>query len=90
MDFKLGAAYFLEEKRKNAMKELEAESTKHILNSDTTETLTLSIHPITRNVCSDFEELFGANGACGGCWCMFWRLPRRDLTPVKERETNER
>ncbi len=20
--------------------------------------------------------LFGANGACGGCWCMWWRLPR--------------
>ncbi len=21
-----------------------------------------------------FEKLFGANGACAGCWCMFWRL----------------
>jgi hypothetical protein len=21
------------------------------------------------------EKLFGANGACGGCWCMWWRLP---------------
>lgn len=21
------------------------------------------------------EALFGANGACGGCWCMFWRAP---------------
>ena len=20
------------------------------------------------------EQLFGPNGACGGCWCMFWRL----------------
>jgi GNAT superfamily N-acetyltransferase len=20
------------------------------------------------------EELFGPRGACGGCWCMFWRL----------------
>jgi GNAT superfamily N-acetyltransferase len=20
------------------------------------------------------EKLFGPNGACGGCWCMFWRL----------------
>lgn len=19
------------------------------------------------------ERLFGANGACGGCWCMYWR-----------------
>jgi GNAT superfamily N-acetyltransferase len=20
------------------------------------------------------ERLFGANGACGGCWCMWWRI----------------
>jgi len=23
-----------------------------------------------------FEELFGKNGACGGCWCMSWRTER--------------
>lgn len=22
----------------------------------------------------DFEALFGEKGACGGCWCMSWRL----------------
>lgn len=22
------------------------------------------------------ERLFGSNGACGGCWCMSWRVPR--------------
>ncbi|MEW5738506.1 MAG: GNAT family N-acetyltransferase [Myxococcota bacterium] len=22
----------------------------------------------------DIERLFGAKGACAGCWCMFWRL----------------
>jgi len=22
------------------------------------------------------EALFGRNGACGGCWCMWWRRPR--------------
>lgn len=21
------------------------------------------------------ERLFGANGACGGCWCMYWHIP---------------
>lgn len=21
------------------------------------------------------ERLFGTNGACGGCWCMWWRVP---------------
>lgn len=25
---------------------------------------------------SEFEKLFGANGACGGCWCMSWRIDR--------------
>ena len=24
----------------------------------------------------DLEALFGERGACGGCWCMFWRRPR--------------
>ena len=43
-------------------------------NSDSTEALTLSIRPLKRNLWTDFEELFGANGACGGCWCMFWKL----------------
>jgi GNAT superfamily N-acetyltransferase len=23
---------------------------------------------------ADFEKLFGSTGACGGCWCMSWRL----------------
>jgi GNAT superfamily N-acetyltransferase len=24
----------------------------------------------------DFEKLFGRNGACGGCWCQWHRLPK--------------
>jgi GNAT superfamily N-acetyltransferase len=36
--------------------------------------LPLSIKPIKRDLWSDLEELFGPNGACGGCWCMFWKL----------------
>ncbi|MDX1378384.1 MAG: GNAT family N-acetyltransferase [Anaerolineales bacterium] len=34
----------------------------------------LSIKPIKQNLWTDFEELFGLNGACGGCWCMYWKL----------------
>lgn len=34
----------------------------------------LSFQPIRRNLWTDLEELFGLNGACGGCWCMFWKL----------------
>ena len=25
---------------------------------------------------TDLEQLFGARGACGGCWCMWWRINR--------------
>jgi predicted GNAT family acetyltransferase len=24
---------------------------------------------------AEIELLFGSNGACGGCWCMWWRVP---------------
>lgn len=27
----------------------------------------------------DIEKLFGERGACGGCWCMFWRLKRSEF-----------
>jgi len=30
---------------------------------------------ITPELWPDFEKLFGANGACGGCWCQSWRVP---------------
>ncbi len=29
------------------------------------------------------EELFGERGACGGCWCMFWRLLRSEFDKNK-------
>ncbi len=33
-----------------------------------------TFHPLTADRWSDFEALFGEKGACGGCWCMHWRL----------------
>ncbi len=27
---------------------------------------------------ADVERLFGERGACAGCWCIYWRLRRRD------------
>jgi GNAT superfamily N-acetyltransferase len=35
--------------------------------------------PLTPDRWEDFERLFGANGACGGCWCTWWRLSRADF-----------
>ena len=43
----------------------------------------LSIKPITRNLWTDFEELFGLNGACGGCWCMHWKLRGKAFDEAK-------
>jgi len=36
----------------------------------------ITFQPLTPKHWSDFENLFGPRGACGGCWCMYWRLTR--------------
>jgi GNAT superfamily N-acetyltransferase len=36
----------------------------------------LEFHPLTQGRWPDLEKLFGPRGACGGCWCMWWRLTR--------------
>jgi GNAT superfamily N-acetyltransferase len=43
----------------------------------------LEFHPLTSGRWSDFEKLFGEHGACGGCWCMWWRLKRSDFERQK-------
>jgi GNAT superfamily N-acetyltransferase len=35
------------------------------------------ILPLTPDRWEDFEHLFGPRGACAGCWCMYWKLPRK-------------
>ena len=35
--------------------------------------------PLTLDRWKDLEKLFGERGACGGCWCMAWRLKRSDF-----------
>lgn len=36
----------------------------------------LEFHQVTPDRWEDLEVLFGPRGACAGCWCMWWRLPR--------------
>lgn len=43
------------------------------------EKLDLSFHPLTQKLWRDFELLFGRNGACGGCWCMYWKLRGKEF-----------
>jgi len=37
------------------------------------------IFPVTPDRWDDFEKLFGPRGACAGCWCMFWKLSRKEF-----------
>jgi len=32
------------------------------------------IKPLTPDLWPALQELFGSRGACGGCWCMYWRI----------------
>jgi hypothetical protein len=41
------------------------------------------IRPLTADRWDDFARLFGKNGACAGCWCMWWRLPRAQWVEQK-------
>lgn len=50
---------------------------------DLIEELDLSFHPLTQKLWHDFELLFGRHGACGGCWCMFWKLRGREYDESK-------
>ncbi len=43
----------------------------------------LTVRPLTPELWADFEQLFGRRGACGGCWCMWWRLPRAEFEKGK-------
>ena len=47
------------------------------------EELDLSFHPLTQKLWRDFEMLFGKHGACGGCWCMHWKLRGREFDENK-------
>ncbi|MFH1501631.1 MAG: GNAT family N-acetyltransferase [Candidatus Eisenbacteria bacterium] len=39
----------------------------------------MTFRPLTPETWHDFTSLFGRNGACGGCWCMWWRQTRAEF-----------
>jgi GNAT superfamily N-acetyltransferase len=45
--------------------------------------MTLHFHPLDSATWPDLAALFGARGACGGCWCMSWRLPAKEFERQK-------
>jgi GNAT superfamily N-acetyltransferase len=36
--------------------------------------MNLTIRPLTPDLWPALEDLFGKNGACNGCWCMYQRI----------------
>jgi GNAT superfamily N-acetyltransferase len=48
-----------------------------------TSKLDLEFRPVTPDRWRDLEKLFGERGACGGCWCMWWRMSRSEFEQKK-------
>lgn len=53
------------------------------MSSKTASLPALEFHPLTPERWKDLEALFGEQGACGGCWCMWWRLKRSQFEKQK-------
>ena len=45
--------------------------------------IALEFHPLTVARWEDFTALFGKRGACGGCWCMWWRQTAKEYEASK-------
>ncbi|TWT45880.1 Acetyltransferase (GNAT) family protein [Phycisphaerae bacterium RAS1] len=42
-----------------------------------------TFRPLTPDRWRDLEALFGQRGACGGCWCMWWRVRATEFNKNK-------
>ncbi len=49
----------------------------------------LRFEPLTKDNWNKFVELFGVKGACGNCWCMFYRLKKADYIEGKINDGNK-
>lgn len=49
----------------------------------------IEFKPLTGETWPHFEMLFGEKGACGGCWCMWWRLKRSEFEKQKGEKNKE-
>ena len=49
-----------------------------------------SFYPVTKENWKDFENLFGEKGACAGCWCMYWRMHRKDYDNLRGSGTKKK
>jgi GNAT superfamily N-acetyltransferase len=49
----------------------------------------LTFEPLTGRNWNLFEQLFGSRGACGNCWCMYYRLKKTDFQEGKADDGNK-
>ncbi len=49
-----------------------------------------SVRPLTPDRWADLETVFGPSGGYCGCWCMYWREPRKDYEGPARREMKAR
>ncbi|MFH1017161.1 MAG: GNAT family N-acetyltransferase [Pseudomonadota bacterium] len=53
--------------------------------------MVIKIEELKPGLWPDLEKLFGSRGACGGCWCMSWRLPKGEKwADVKGQKNRQR
>jgi GNAT superfamily N-acetyltransferase len=49
----------------------------------------LSFQPLSKENWAAFVQLFGDKGACGNCWCMYFRLSKTDFEEGKKNNANK-
>ena len=49
----------------------------------------LTFEPLTKANWNKFVQLFGDKGACGNCWCMYYRLSKTDYKEGKADDGNK-
>ena len=49
----------------------------------------LTFEPLTIANWNSFVQLFGSKGACGNCWCMYYRLKKSDYQEGKADDENK-
>jgi GNAT superfamily N-acetyltransferase len=49
----------------------------------------LRIEPLNKNNWNKFTQLFGENGACSNCWCMYYRLSKAGFAEGKVDDGNK-
>jgi len=49
----------------------------------------LTFEPLTKRNWNQFVQLFGNRGACGNCWCMYYRLTKSEFREGKFDDRNK-